>query len=66
MDRILEADRTEQYQAFTRSDTYDKVASMGSDSVVVAFEQPHNSIHMRAACGNHFAYTQEGSFDPLL
>lgn len=54
------------YQAFTRSDTFDKVASMGSDSVVVAFEQPHNSIHMRAACGSHFAYTQEGAFDPLF
>lgn len=54
------------FQAFTRSDTFDKVASMGSDQVVVAFEQPHNSIHMRAACGSHFAYTQEGSFDPLF
>lgn len=39
---------------------------MGSNNVVVAFEQPHNSIHMRAGCGSHFAYTQEGAFDPLL
>lgn len=39
---------------------------MGSKDVVVAFEQPHNSIHMRAACGSHFAYTQEGAYDPLL
>lgn len=54
------------FQAFTRSDTFDKVASMGSADVVVAFEQPHNSIHMRAACGSHFAYTQEGAFDPLF
>lgn len=54
------------YQAFLRSKTFDAVASTGSDNVVVAFEQPHNSIHMRAACGSHFAYTQEGAFDPLF
>ncbi|KEZ46479.1 hypothetical protein SAPIO_CDS0817 [Scedosporium apiospermum] len=54
------------YDAFTRSDTFAKVASVGSDGVVMSFEQPHNSIHVRAACGNNFAYTSDSAFDPLF
>ncbi|CAI4219891.1 unnamed protein product [Parascedosporium putredinis] len=54
------------YDAFTRSDTFAKVASVGSDSVVMSFEQPHNSVHIRAACGNNFAYPQDAAFDPLF
>ncbi|PKS11555.1 hypothetical protein jhhlp_003320 [Lomentospora prolificans] len=54
------------YDAFTRSDTFAKVASVGSDGVVMSFEQPHNSVHIRAACGNNFAYPSDAAFDPLF
>ncbi|SPO05045.1 uncharacterized protein DNG_07730 [Cephalotrichum gorgonifer] len=54
------------YSAFTRSTTFENVGSMGSKNVITSFEQPHNSVHMRAGCGSHFAYTQEGAFDPLF
>lgn len=66
-DRLAEIDlKGMVYNAFTRSNTFEKVGSMGSSGAVVSFEQPHNSVHMRAGCGSHFAYTQEGAFDPLF
>jgi len=53
------------YSAFTRSTTFSRV-SAGTPDTVMPFEQPHNAVHVDAACGNHFSSVGNAGFDPLF
>lgn len=53
------------YSSFTRSTTFSQLSAGTSDSVS-PLEQPHNAVHVDAACGNHFSSVGAAGFDPLF
>jgi tyrosinase len=53
------------YSAFTRSTSF-AALSVGTSSTVMPLEQPHNAVHVDAACGNHFSTVGAAGFDPLF
>jgi tyrosinase len=53
------------YSAFTRSTSFSAL-SAGTSNTVMPLEQPHNAVHVDAACGNHFSTVGAAGFDPLF